>query len=56
VAIIRKELRLEISLSPILQVLSVNVFEQVPLAELLAKVEPEDERSPIHNQLTLWQL
>jgi len=56
VAIIRKELRLEISLSQILQVLSVNVFEQVPLAELLAKVEPEDERSPIHNQLTLWQL
>ena len=56
VAIIRKELRLEASLSQILQVLSVNVFEQVTLAELLAKVEPEDEGSPVHNQLTLWQL
>ncbi len=37
VAIMRKELGLELSLSQILQVLSVNVFEQVPLAELIAK-------------------
>jgi hypothetical protein len=35
VAIVRKELRLELSLSQILQVLSVNVFEQAPLAELV---------------------
>src|ERR1039457_5612595 len=35
VAIVRKELRLELSLSQMLQVVSVNAFEQVPLAELL---------------------
>lgn len=37
VAILRKELRLEMSLSQILQILSVNAFEQVPVAELVAK-------------------
>jgi hypothetical protein len=35
VAIIRKELGLELSLSQILQVLSVNVFEQAPLAQAI---------------------
>jgi hypothetical protein len=54
VAIIRKELRLEASLSQILQVLSINTFEQVPLAELLTKAALEDEASDIHNQLLLW--
>ena len=37
VAIVRKELRLELSLSQILQILSVNVYEQVSLAELVEK-------------------
>ena len=37
VAILRKELGLELSLSQMLQVLSVNVSEQVPLLELFAK-------------------
>jgi hypothetical protein len=43
VAIVRKELGLELSLSQILQVLSVNVFEQVPLAELVAKTASQNE-------------
>ena len=43
VAIVRKELGLELSLSQILQILSVNVFEQVPLAELVAKTPSEDD-------------
>jgi len=51
VAIVRKELRLELSLSQILQVLSVNVFEQVPLAELVAKAASQNETSNSHNQL-----
>ena len=37
VAILRKELGLELSLSQLLQVLSVNVFEQMPLTELIMK-------------------
>jgi Domain of unknown function (DUF4372)/Transposase DDE domain len=54
VAIIRKELRLEFSLSQILQILSVNAFEQVPLAELVAKTASPENPSLLPNQLMLW--
>jgi hypothetical protein len=54
VAIVRKELKLELSLSQMLQVLSVNAFEQVPLAELLAKMPPQNETLNPCNQLMLW--
>ena len=53
VAIVRKELGLELSLSQILQVLSVNVFEQVPLAELVAKTASQNEMADLRNQLML---
>ena len=51
VAIVRKELELELSLSQILQVLSVNVFEQAPLAELVAETASQNETSDSRNQL-----
>jgi len=54
VAIVRKELGLELSLSQILQVLSVNVFEQVPLAELVAKTATQTDTFGSPNQLMLW--
>jgi len=54
VAILRKELGVELSLSQMLQVLSVNVFEQVPLAELFAKSASYTEAPDSHNQLMLW--
>jgi len=54
VAIIRKELRLAFSLSQILQILSVNAFEQVPLAELVAKTASPENPSLLPNQLMLW--
>ena len=53
-AIIRKELGLEVSLSQMLQILSVNAFEQVSMAELLAKCTSEDETAVECNQLMLW--
>ena len=56
VAIVRKELRLELSLSQILQILSVNVFEQVPLAELVAKTASQNETVHSHNQLVFNNL
>ena len=55
VAIIRKELRLELSLSQMLQILSVNVFEQLPLVELFAKTASYDEPPDSRNQLMLWE-
>lgn len=55
VAIVRKELRLDLSLSQILQVLSVNAFEQVPLAELIAQTSSRTTVSHHSNQLMLWE-
>jgi hypothetical protein len=55
VAIVRKQLGLELSLSQLLQVLSVNVFEQIPLAELVAKTQTQNEPCDTRNQLMLWQ-
>jgi len=51
VAILRKELGLKLSLAQILQVLSVNVFEQVPLLELLAQITSQNETPDSRNQL-----
>ena len=56
VAIVRKQLGLELSLSQLLQILSVNVFEQLPLAELVAKTQPQTDLADPRNQLMLWQL
>jgi hypothetical protein len=56
VAILRKELGLEVSLSQILQILSVNVFEQLPLAELVAKSASQNETTDLHNQLVFNML
>jgi hypothetical protein len=50
-AILRKELGLEVSLSQILQILSVNVFEQMPLVELVAKSASQNETADSRNQL-----
>jgi len=55
VAILRKEMGLELSLSQMLQILSVNVFEQVPLVELFAKTASYDEPLDSRNQLMLWE-
>ncbi len=55
VAIVRKQLGLEISLSQLLQILSVNVFEQIPLAELVVNTQTQNELADARNQLMLWQ-
>jgi hypothetical protein len=54
VAILRKELKLTLSLSQMLQILSVNIFEQVPLIELFTNTASQVEPLDSHNQLMLW--
>lgn len=54
VAILRKEARLEKSLYEILQILSVSAFEQTPVAQLLAKIEPP--KNPDESQNTPFLL
>jgi Domain of unknown function (DUF4372)/Transposase DDE domain len=54
VAIVRKELHLRLSLSQLLQILSVNSFEQVPVTELVANTQSQQTLSDSCNQLMLW--
>jgi hypothetical protein len=54
VAIIKKRLQLDVSLYTILQVLSVNVFEQIPLFQLLTTTSYENETTTNYNQLKLF--
>ena len=50
VAIIRKRLSLPLSLYTILQILSLTLFEKIPVLQVLAQ-QPESEKSPaMHNQ------
>ena len=56
VAIIRKELGLSESLHKILQILSVNAFEKVPMDQLLANTLDHTKRQSQHNQLMLFEL
>jgi Domain of unknown function (DUF4372)/Transposase DDE domain len=53
VAIVRKRLNCQRSMHEILQILSLALFEKIPLAELLAPSEPLQNESPAANQLTL---
>jgi hypothetical protein len=53
VAILRKELKLTRPITEILQILSVNVFQQIPVATILAKQLQKEEDGSSPNQLIL---
>jgi hypothetical protein len=56
VAIVKKELGLERSLSEILQILSLTFFEKIPIFQALSEQEPQDPEPPFSNQLSLFDL
>jgi hypothetical protein len=56
VAIMKKELKLERSLSDILQVLSLTLFEKTPLFSLLTPGVAKSEDDDDHNQFPLFDL
>jgi transposase len=56
VAIVKKRLALEGSLHEILQVLSVTLFEQVPILQAFGDAESQEKSPVISNQLNLWDL
>jgi transposase len=56
VAIVKKRLALEGSLHEILQVLSVTLFEQVPIPQAFRDTEFQEKSEAIFNQLNLWDL
>jgi hypothetical protein len=56
VAIVNKELRIERSLSEILQILSLTLFEKIPIFQALSEHPPQKPHNPDANQLTLFDL
>ena len=56
VAILKKRLNLDHSLYTILQILSVSLFEKVPLAQALTNIKPHSDNLCSHNQLNLFTL
>jgi hypothetical protein len=55
VAIVKKRLNLSASLYEILQILSLTLFEKMPLDQLLAKIVTDEIRSATENQLFLFE-
>jgi len=56
IAIIKKELRLGHSLAEILQIISIALFEQVQLQQLLTEIPLQNEISQNYKQLSLFNL
>ena len=55
VAIIKKKLRLNVSLHTLLQILSLTLFEKLPLKQAVAGVEPIETNPAFHRQLNLFK-
>jgi len=55
VAIIKKQLNLEVSLHTLLQILSVTLFEKLPLQQAVADIAPVTNDEVMHNQLKLFE-
>ncbi len=56
VAIVKKQLGVERSLSEILQILSVTLFEKMPIFQALTSSDYPNRNSAYHKQLTLFDL
>jgi hypothetical protein len=54
VAIVKKQLKLDLSLYTILQILSVTLFEKTPILEALSTIQPQESQDVSCNQLTLF--
>jgi hypothetical protein len=56
VAIVKKELKIKLSLGEILQILSIVLFEQVPIGQVLMNNVSQNENIQSHKQLLLFNL
>ena len=55
VAIIKKRLRLDVSLHTLLQILSLTLFEKLPLKQAVAGAEATATNPTFHSQLNLFE-
>ena len=53
-AIVKKQLHLDLSLYTILQILSVTLFEKKPILEAFSIIQPQESERVLCNQLTLF--
>jgi Domain of unknown function (DUF4372)/Transposase DDE domain len=56
VAIIKKRLKIDMSLYTILQILSVTCFEKMPLYQVLTQTDHKNMNNQSHNQLQLFNI
>jgi transposase len=56
VAIVKKELKVDRSLAEILQILSLTLFEKIPVFQALSEQKRQDPEPPSPNQLNLFDL
>jgi len=56
VAVVKKVLNIALSLGEILQILSIVLFEKVPMTQVLTKAVWQNEIARLHNQLLLFNL
>ena len=56
VAIVTKELRVERSLTEILQILSLVLFEKTPIFQALSDEKPQDPNAVLPNQMMFFDL
>jgi len=52
----KKELRLKCNKHQILQILSISLFEKVPIQQALTSIVPQNEKVSSPNQLVLFNL
>ena len=56
VAIVKKRLKIELELSTILQILSLTLFEKIPILQVLTEPSCQDEQHETCNQLNLFNI
>jgi hypothetical protein len=56
VAIVKKQLNLDLSLYTILQILSLTLFERRLILQVLSEIAPVPAERPMSNQLNLFNL
>jgi hypothetical protein len=54
IAIIKKQLKLDVSLHTFLQILSVTIFEKIELTQAITSTSSDQNQSMLHNQLNLF--
>jgi hypothetical protein len=55
VAIVKKQLRLDLSLYQILQILSITIFEKTPISEGFLNMADETDNPEVAKQLNLFE-